>query len=81
MPSSIIFFINDALAYDSVKLGQFVLDVDDPTEGYYPMAIVENDVEAVEPRVYHIIESCLAAGANLDIEFIKSFESYLKISR
>jgi hypothetical protein len=72
MPSSIILFANDVLSYDRVRLGQFVLDPDIPTEGYYPWAVCEEDAEIGEPQVYEIIEAGLAQGADLDISFIKS---------
>ena len=76
MPSSVILFANDVLASDSVKLGQFVLDVDIPTEGYYPFAVQEDDVEVVDTQLYDIIETGLAKGVDLDVEFIKSASSH-----
>jgi len=53
-------------------LGQLVPDVDIPTEGYYPLAVQEKDVQVTDPQVYEIIEAGLAKGVELDIEFIKS---------
>jgi len=74
MPSSVIFFANEALPSNCVGLGRFVLDPDMPWGDYCPdsIALPQDAKVASDPQLYPIIETGVQRGARIDMEFIRS---------
>jgi len=74
MPSSVIFFANEALPSSCVGLGRFVLDLDMPWGDYCPdsTALPQDAKVASDPQLYPIIETGVQRGARIDMGFIRS---------